>query len=202
MGEASGPTPGAIPQPPEVLVPRKDPFTTAVFVALVAATACAPDNHPTMPDAGPPPGMARATFLLTIDVATGVITVGGPGGEAAGQSGATMSLVGDDAVGLQASNCTWTNIAQNKKRCTFDLALANRLSETDLVTPATFPRAPDGANGILVFPFSSAALGVPGASASPSPDWDHAPANFFNDFSGCSGKTSDCYRYETFPGPT
>jgi hypothetical protein len=33
----------------------------------------------------------------------------------------------------------------------------------------------------------------------PNADWDNAPANLFNDFSGCStSKTTDCYRSETF----
>jgi hypothetical protein len=52
-----------------------------------------------------------------------------------------------------------------------------------------------------VFPFAAAALGVPGGSAIPSTDWDNEPANFFNDFGGCSGKSSDCYRSETYAAP-
>jgi hypothetical protein len=36
----------------------------------------------------------------------------------------------------------------------------------------------------------------------PNSAWDNAPANFFNDFGGCvSGKTSDCYRWESFGSP-
>jgi len=70
------------------------------------------------------------------------------------------------------------------------------------VTPSTFPTPPQGTNGILVFPFAAGEIGVPGGSALPSPDWDNAPVNFFNDF-GCAngGKTSDCYPYELFPAP-
>jgi hypothetical protein len=70
------------------------------------------------------------------------------------------------------------------------------------VAPTTFPKPPQGIGGILVFPYTAAALGVPGSSATPDPDWDNAPANFFNDFGGCTtGKTSDCYRSETYPAP-
>jgi hypothetical protein len=53
---------------------------------------------------------------------------------------------------------------------------------------------------VLVFPFSAAALGVSGGTATPSPEWDNPPMNFFNDFGGCTSKSSDCYRSETYPG--
>ncbi|HSJ06539.1 MAG TPA: hypothetical protein VK936_07550, partial [Longimicrobiales bacterium] len=124
----------------------------------------------------------------------------GPGSTAAG---ASYSLLGSDVVALHAGNCEWTAVPGNSKqrRCTFDLAVENRLTVADLVTPTTFPQPPAGTSGILVFPFAAAALGVPGGGAVPSPDWDNAPANFFNDFSGCTGKNSDCYRSETYPGP-
>ncbi len=82
------------------------------------------------------------------------------------------------------------------------LAIENQLSSADLLPPTSFPRPPAGVSGILVFPYTAAGLGIPGGSAVPNALWDGAPANFFNDFSGCaSGKTSDCYRWESFSSP-
>jgi hypothetical protein len=79
----------------------------------------------------------------------------------------------------------------------------NRLAGVDLLTPTTFPQQPAGIpKGILVFPLTSASLGSPSNTAVPSPDWDNAPINFFNDFSGCGGKAvNDCYRSETYLSP-
>ncbi len=176
-------------------------------LALLLA-GCAVDDGPTVPDVGnpPPPELGRAAFKLTIDVATGAISVAERPGAALWRPGGralAFSLIGSEAVELHPTNCTWTNVtgSSSKKRCSFDLALQNRLQITDLVPPTTFPRPPQGTTGILVFPFTAAALGVPGGSATPSPDWDNVPTNFFNDFGGCGGKSSDCYRSETYPGP-
>jgi hypothetical protein len=185
-----------------VSLPLARPRPWPLLAALLALAACSPDGSPTMPPSDPLPTLGRATFQLTIDVASGTVTIAKPSTRVVSGStdGPSFSLLGDDAIALHASNCTWTDVGK-KKRCTFDLALENRLGQTDLMTPTTFPRAPDGVDGILVFPFSSAALGVSGGAATPSPDWDNAPANFFNDFANCSGKSNDCYRYETYPGP-
>ena len=69
------------------------------------------------------------------------------------------------------------------------------------MTPTTFPKPPQG-EGLLVFPYTAAALGVPGGGAVPNALWDEAPINFFNDFGGCAGgKTSDCYRWERYSSP-
>jgi hypothetical protein len=75
------------------------------------------------------------------------------------------------------------------------------MNGVNLVAPTTFPKPPAGTTGILVFPFTSASLGTPSGAAVPTPDWDNPPANFFNDFGSCSGKTNDCYRSETYPAP-
>jgi hypothetical protein len=183
----------------------------ACALALAAVTAC--DGEPTSPPAAPSPGptapadVADHAFLLTIDVATGQVTVRAPQqasrSAAAGAGGPSFSLLGTDAIALHAGNCVFTSIANNAKlkRCTLSLAIENRLSATDLVTSTSFPRPPAGA-GIVVFPFTVGALGVNGGTAVPNASWDGAPANFFNDFTGCaSGKTSDCYRWESFASP-
>jgi hypothetical protein len=177
----------------------------APLLLLALLVACS-DESPTTPGRLPaPPDLGRAAFRLTIDVATGRITVDGPRGAAhrVRGSGPSLSLVGSEAIALHATDCTWSSIPSNsrQRRCSFDLAVENRLGYTDLVTPTTFPKPPAGTSGVLVFPYTAAALGVPGAAATPSADWNNAPTNFFNDFAGCSGKTSDCYRSETYPAP-
>jgi hypothetical protein len=182
-----------------------------LLVAALAAllTACQTDGAPTgpTPPRQDPPGLGLAAFHLTIDAQTGRITTAAPAAAVqASRTGAVrpaLSLVGSDAVALHASNCAFSAVPNNtsKRRCTFTLAVENRLEATDLDTASTFPRLPAGTSGIVVFPFTAAALGVPGGGATPSPDWDRAPANFFNDFAGCSGKASDCYRSETYAAP-
>jgi len=180
-------------------------WMTAATAALLAVTACSTDHSPTAPIESGSPNIGFAAFHLTIDVVSGQISVAGPPGSTGTANGPSLSLIGGDVVSLQAGNCTWSNIPGNskQKRCTFSLSVQNRLATTDLVTPTTFPQLPAGTNGIVVFPFTSASLGAPSNAATPSPDWDNAPANFFNDFGGCSGggRTSDCYRSETYASP-
>ena len=180
----------------------------ACVLTLALAAACS--SEPTSPDTGTtePPDLARNAFLLTIDVATGRVTVGRP--QQASQSSAggalrpSLSLLGSDAISLHAGNCTFSSIPNNSKlkSCSMTLSIENQLASTDLLAPTSFPRPPAGVNGILVFPYTAAGLGIPGGSAVPNALWDGAPANFFNDFSGCaSGKTSDCYRWESYASP-
>ena len=180
----------------------------ACVLTLALAAACS--SEPTSPDTGTtePPDLARNAFLLTIDVATGRVTVGRP--QQASQSSAggalrpSLSLLGSDAISLHAGNCTFSSIPNNSKlkSCSMTLSIENQLASTDLLAPTSFPRPPAGVSGILVFPYTAAGLGVPGGTAVPNTLWDGAPANFFNDFSGCaSGKTSDCYRWESYASP-
>jgi hypothetical protein len=179
----------------------------ACVLTLALAAACS--SEPTSPDTRTEPAsVAKTAFLLTIDVATGRVAVGRP--QQASQSSAgpadrpSFSLIGSDAISLHAGNCTFSSIPNNSKlkSCSMTLSIENRLASTDLVAPTSFPRPPAGVSGILVFPYTAAGLGIPGGSAVPNALWDGAPANFFNDFSGCaSGKTSDCYRWESYAGP-
>ena len=176
-------------------------------LALIAGAACSPDSQPTEPQVPAAPADIANAFQLTIDVATGRVTVTAPRSSAAvmrpGPGDLAHSLIGSDAIALHAGNCTFSTVAGNSKlkRCTLGLALENQLKLTDLVTPTSFPKPPQG-EGLLVFPYTAAALGVPGSGAVPNGLWDEAPINFFNDFAGCSGgKTSDCYRWERYPSP-
>jgi hypothetical protein len=180
----------------------------ACVLALALAAACS--SEPTSPGPRPtgPADAAEHAFLLTIDVATGRVTVREPqqaARTAAGTAGGpSFSLLGSDAIALHAGDCVFSSIPNNAKQksCTMTLSIENRLSSTDLVTPTSFPRPPAGIGGILVFPYTAAGLGVPGGTAVPNASWNGAPANFFNDFSGCqAGKASDCYRWEGYFGP-
>lgn len=181
-----------------------------IACVLVLALAAACSGEPTSSDPGTtgPADVAEHAFLLTIDVATGRVTVRDPRPAARSSGGLadapSLSLLGSDAVTLHAGNCTFSSIANNSKlkSCSMTLAIENQLSSTDLLAPTSFPRPPAGAGGILVFPYTAAGLGVPGGAAVPNALWDGAPANFFNDFSGCTtAKASDCYRWEGYPSP-
>ena len=180
----------------------------ARVLTLALAAACS--SEPTSPDTRPtePADLSKNAFLLTIDVATGRVTVGPPrqaSQSSAGPAGRpSFSLIGSDAIRLHAGNCTFSSIPNNSKlkSCSMTLSIENQLTSTDLLAPTSFPRPPAGASGILVFPYTVAGLGVAGGTAVPNALWDGAPANFFNDFSGCaSGKTSDCYRWESYASP-
>ncbi len=181
----------------------------AALILLLTAAACSSESPSTAPDVPTMPAdLATAAFQLTIDVPTGRVSVGSPRQAASASSvtpgGPAFSLVGNDIVTLHATDCTFTAAPNNskQKRCTLGLAIENRLKLVDLVTPTTFPKPPAGTDGLLVFPYTAAALGLPGGGAVPTTAWDNAPTNFFNDFGGCSGgKTSDCYRWERFPSP-
>jgi hypothetical protein len=178
-------------------------FFAPALLALAGAVACSDGATP--PPTDNTPDLRAQAFQLTIDTRTGHVAVAAPTGAAAARAdGPSFSLLGRDAIQVAASDCRFSAIANNskQKRCTLDLTLTNRLQYTDLVTPTTFPRPPQGTTGLLVFPFTAAALGVPGGSAIPNSDWDNAPTNFFNDFASCGGSGgSDCYRWESFASP-
>ena len=181
-----------------------------IACALPLALAAACSSEPAAPDPRTTElaDVAGQAFLLTIDVPTGQVTVRAPERESRGAAaiagGPSFSLLGSDAITLDAGNCTFSSIPNNAKlkRCSMTLAIENQLSSTDLLTPTSFPRPPAGVSGILVFPYTAAGLGIPSGTAVPNALWDGAPANFFNDFGTCStGKTSDCYRWESYPSP-
>jgi hypothetical protein len=185
------------------------PVTFAPF-ALAASlwlAACATDQSPTAPSLpAAPTDLSGIAFRLDIETSTGRISVHPPGGspQSSDAQRPSLSLIGSDGVAVHAGGCAWSAVPNNTKlqRCTFDLSLTNRLESIDLVTPTSFPKLPAGASGLVVFPWTAGALGAPGGGATPTADWDNAPANMFNDFSGCtSGKTSDCYRSERYTSP-
>lgn len=171
---------------------------------LAVAAACADDRpDPVSAPSASAPDLTGQAFRLTIDTRSGHIDVATPA-PAASAYGPRLSLLGREAIGLSAGDCVFSPVPSNSKlkRCTFNLAITNKLAGADLVTPATFPTPPAGTNGLLVFPYTSAALGISGGVATPTKDWDYGPINLFNDIGGCvNSKTSDCYRYELYPSP-
>jgi hypothetical protein len=185
--------------------PRSHTGLAAAGSLLLLLAACSGEPGLDGPSAPSTPGVPAAfegsSFRLTIDVQSGAIRIAPPAAPVRSAAGPSFSLLGSDAIALHAGTCTWSSVPKTTKlkRCTFDLAIENRLRETDLVTPAEFPGPPAGTTGIMVFPIAAGALGGKSTGATPSPDWDRGPANFFNDFASCpTGVTSDCYRYELF----
>ena len=174
-----------------------------LLAACAAALGCTSDQvapEPIVVLPAPTDAPPQAIPLL-IDGQTGAVRVGATPD---GQSTLAYSMLGDEVIELFASNCTFSALPRKSrlKRCTMEIGLRNRLTLTDLLQPTDFPTPPDGLDGILVFPWIAAGLGVPGSGAVPTADWDHGPTNLFNDFSGCTtGAASDCYRYEVFPAP-
>lgn len=176
----------------------------AAAIALFVNLGCSPEAGPTAPTGpGNGAGTGITAIELRIDMATGNVSVTPPPAPLRADGSPTFSLLGSDVIRMETRNgaCAPSPSGKRFVRCTFELAVQNRLEQrpsTFLVTPATLPKPPAGVRGILVFPF--AAEGVPSGTATPSTDWDHAPINMFNDVGGCGRTGSDCYRYELYPG--
>ena len=82
----------------------------ASALTLAAAAACSTEPTTTGSEApAPPDDVAAHAFQLTIDVATGQVTVRDPRSEsraaASGSGGPSLSLPGNEAVALHAGNC-------------------------------------------------------------------------------------------------
>lgn len=172
----------------------------ALLIAAATLGGCTTDGPLTPPPPEVPDEVGEGAYHLTMDVASGHVTITPPRERADAADGLSQSILGREVIGMEARNgvCTPTG---KRVHCTFELAVRNRLEGVTLVTPSSLPAPPAGTNGLIAFPYAAAALGVSGGSAVPSKEWDHDPINMFNDFSGCKGPTSDCYRYEVYPGP-
>jgi hypothetical protein len=177
--------------------------STLVAAAMLGLCACAADA-PAPTDPTVQPDLRPSAFTLQIDGRTGRIIVAPPQSVTRTDGGVRLmnSLLGGDALAVSATDCVFSPVPGNTKRrrCTFSITLTNRLTVTDLVAPATFPKPPVATDGILVFPYTAAGLSDIGGTALANADWDRAPANFFNDFGGCTtARYNDCYRSEPFP---
>ena len=180
-----------------------------VICSLAVVAACATESPagPAGPETDGAPDLTSQAFRVTLDLANARVEVESPQSASASSVGGirpSLSLIGAEGVEVFASNLICAPIPKNRdqKRCSFDLGLLNLFQETDLMTPTTFPKPPEGVDGVLLFPLSAAATGGGGGPVVPSPEWDGAPVNFFNDFGSCSaGSKTDCLRYETIPSP-
>ncbi|MBK8005418.1 MAG: hypothetical protein IPK12_16220 [Gemmatimonadetes bacterium] len=202
------------------LLPRRArPGLVAITLLAAACTAeqraLGPYGPPDVPATGP----ARAAFLFDVDLGRGRVLVAAPRVEspAPGDGGIAFSLVGGDAVLLTTSNFSASAVGAfqpGKVRVSFDVVITSLLAGAALQAPSVFPLAPPGTTGPLLFPYDIAVATTSGGTSSgggsdvivvlpggglvaPSPDWDGAPWNFFND-STCLAD-NDCFRYEEFP---
>ena len=183
------------------------PVLLLLASATVALTACGvePPTIPEPPTERSVPDLRPQAFRVRLDLETGAATIQKPGASTSSDRlSPSLSLLGADAIEAymtSASGCTQISKNPNVKRCAFELELRNRFSGVDFMTPTDFPKPPQGTSGVLIFPFASTSDGT-GGWATPSPDWDNGPANFFNDAATCNnGGKSDCYRYELIPAP-
>lgn len=175
---------------------------------ILAVPGCSPDvAAPAAPEM-PGPDLGGHAFQLRIDAVTGAIQVAPPREATSANAAAvrpSFSLIGSDGIEFDVrSGCRFSAIPNRPRhrRCTFNVDLRNLMQGVDLVTPTEFPRPPAGVTGIMLFPWTAVARGTTDTTAVPSPDWDHGPADFFNDFMSCSsGAKTDCYRFETLPSP-
>lgn len=158
-------------------------FASAFAAGAVALSACGGDqgstSGPQLPGDNPnTPALQRASFIVDVDTRSGRTKVTPPeltgtnpsiaalGGrpESGSQS---FSLLTRDAINLQVSNFFASPVGAiqaNKIRVTFDLAVENKLSTVRLITP-TFPQAPAGQSGLLLFPFTATAVTTSGGTS-------------------------------------
>ena len=94
-----------------------------LLAAGLSVSACSSDHTGPAEPADPAiPDMAGEGIPLTIDVATGAVSVGSlPSGD----DGLSHSLLGSDVIDLHAGNCSFSPVPRNNKltRCSFELSL-------------------------------------------------------------------------------
>jgi hypothetical protein len=168
-------------------LPRRGAFRRVIAGAFaagaVALGACSNDKGasqgPELP--GNPidtPTLTRAAFLVDVDTRNGrmkvtppeltgvnpsIIAFNGP----KGARSQNFSLLTRDVINLQVSNFFASPVGAvqpNKIRVFFDVAVENKLSTVRLITP-TFPQAPAGQSGLLIFPYSATAVTAAGGAS-------------------------------------
>jgi hypothetical protein len=147
--------------------------------------------------------LLRSAVRVHVDLLRGTAVTISPDARTATAAGLSLALVGDNELQANVTAIARSAVGEftkKKVRVTMSVALVNKLTNAAFVAP-TFPAPPAGSSGLLLFPFSTTVSAGSGNIA-PSPDWDGAPINFFNDTdAGCSLYKSDCYRYEAYPAP-
>jgi hypothetical protein len=133
-----------------------------------------------------PPALRRSH---TCRLVQGTAIAISPDARSAAAAGLSLALVGRnelraDVIGAIRRSAVG-EFTKKKVRVSMDVALTNLLTNASLVAP-TFPTPPVGTSGVLLFPFATTVTAGSG-NVAPSPDWDGAPINFFNDTdAGCS----------------
>jgi len=197
---------------------------SAVLAVGLAACASGGDSL-TAPEAAPQlpgnpiqvPVLRQSAFVFDVDVRNGRVTVTEPvktslrGGNAAGDQ--AYSILSSDVINVQTSNFFASSagaITPNRIRVFFDVTIANKLGTVELLTP-TFPTAPAGQNGVLLFPFSTNVLQTSGGvgssgdvvvvelpsngSVDASPDWNGNSAPDRADFPGLPGAGGNPFNF-------
>jgi len=143
-------------------------FGAALALAAVAGIAACSSGEPLAPSAPTPASqdagasLRRSAFIIDVNVpqkrvtitnpATGVSRSFGPG-----QQGPALSLLGEDAISLTATNFFASApgaLQPNRTEVFFDLAVTNLLPGISLTTP-TLPTPPASQIGLILFPFST-----------------------------------------------
>lgn len=140
-------------------------------VALVSLAACSssdssqttgPQQTTTSTTSVNPLQLRNAAFIADVNVKTGAIKISAPQTSlspselqalGAQLGGPSLSLVSNDAIQLTPSNFRASAPSGGKIRVQFDLTVNNKLGGITLTTP-TFPTAPAGQSGLLLFPYS------------------------------------------------
>lgn len=210
----------------------------ATGVMLACARDASVGTRPELPKASTiPPQYRGAAFVMEINAFRRTVKVTPPAASirtpvaaklradvVGSESGVAASLLGGDVIDLGATNLqvgVIGSVQPGKVLITMDLLIANKLDAVDLLPP-TWPSAPAGTSGPVVFPFEVSVVVTSGGVASgaasnelvvssprygavvASTEWDGngspgsgTPHNFFNDV-GCVASANDCFRYETF----
>lgn len=201
-----------VPLPTRGAVRRAFAAIAATTVTLLAACSGGDggSNEPPVlpPDGGQNPTFRKAAFIFDVNLRKGTVRVSPPEAKLdlsvvkLGQGTAnnqaddpSYSILSNDVIEISTSNffaSTAGAIAPNRVRVFFDVQVQNRLPGIELITP-TFPEAPAGQVGLLLFPYAinptttSGGVGSENGNvvvvelpsrgeAVPSPDWNGSGA--------------------------
>jgi hypothetical protein len=172
-------------------MPWQGPRFIVAMLACAMTVGCSQDSPLGSSDPVTPPrtDLLRSAIRIHVDLVQGTAVAISPDARSAAAAGLSLALVGRnelraDVVGAIRRSAVG-EFTKKKVRVSMDVALTNLLTNASLVAP-TFPTPPVGTSGVLLFPFATTVTAGSG-NVAPSPDWDGAPINFFNDTdAGCS----------------
>lgn len=144
-------------------------LTIAASAVLGACSGGA--SNPTEPEGpiipGTPPSapqLQQSAFVFDVDMRSGRVSVTAPQNRVTrsfaggAQSGPDYSILSNDVIEISTSGFTAGRAGEgttpNRRRVYFDVQILNRIAGINLVTP-TFPEAPPGQSGVILFPFST-----------------------------------------------